>query len=1049
MEWVVPASQATASAALAVVPVAMLAWAICTLGRCRPATRHSLWLVVLLAFAMPLVPQPSDLWADAFRWVNAPAGPASPPRPALAASPAPQPARPPIQSGASEPDASERGERGRQALAKPPEQPPFPFQPNRANCTATDRLRELAPAVAVERFETTDLSSFADEEIEISRAPAVVTPFRAGVLEDPRSDVNRLQRQASGALQNDSLQAAPAQTGAAASALPSSCEVALKSKPASAEEAPQVASRDVEVEWQSFGGVGNWVAGWWELVSSLAHFGSNLPAIPWPIWVGGSAVVLLFQAGRVLRFRRKLRRAWPADREITRCVKQVQRALRLRSAPPTFVLDEPISPLIWCGRRPRLILPAQLWQQLDQRGRRAVLCHELAHLKRRDHWVCWIETALSALYWWHPVLWWARKRLHEEADLSCDAWVTWLMPRGRRTYAEALLRTRAFCSAARWSIPAGGMAATTSGPRRFARRLTMVMTSTERPRASVLGLVAVAATAAACWVTAPAWACPPKDKQAKELAKCAPAAEQGAAVRATRAEAPCAAAPPGVAVVEVRSGKPTVTIAGATSCGGGAAPVVALSPKAEVRASGGTAGCCTQRPVYLPATSSLLSTHAALAAGQAVLTLVNSAGDEGGQIEEHSSDERLDRLERQLAEISRQLAEMRAGRGGGPPAPRAREREGRIRARLRSPDAPGAPAPPAPPAPPTPHAGPVPSVPPMPPVPPQPSMPGRPGPDTFDMDTDERGPAMAREYKLPAKKMDAFYALMARDDVPIRVSRSGEDSITIHATPRQHRIVSAFLRIITQGGQERRGPRGPGAGSGEAMRRIDDRVRAALERAMHARDMGVDQADHALKAAQQELERMLSEGGGRLENVHGAMRRLREREHSLRMTATQRMQQCEAFRSSWEQKMEQARQLAEEADEVAQRANDKDGDFRRELEQSVRELERQVRELERQAREMEKRAEQAERESNNAEMLAARYESQADELDQLIDSIMSEESDVAEPAEPAEAPEAEDSDEAEGVERKVVDVRIAPAPQPVIDLSRIVPPTPVQAPVVR
>ena len=35
-------------------------------------------------------------------------------------------------------------------------------------------------------------------------------------------------------------------------------------------------------------------------------------------------------------------------------------------------------------------MPRGLWEQLDEVGRRAVVLHELAHLKRCDHVVCWL-----------------------------------------------------------------------------------------------------------------------------------------------------------------------------------------------------------------------------------------------------------------------------------------------------------------------------------------------------------------------------------------------------------------------------------------------------------------------------------------------------------------------------------------------------------------------------------------------------------------------------------------------------------------------------------
>ncbi|MEC9372336.1 MAG: M56 family metallopeptidase, partial [Planctomycetota bacterium] len=174
-----------------------------------------------------------------------------------------------------------------------------------------------------------------------------------------------------------------------------------------------------------------------------------------------------------------------------------------------------VSPMIWCGLRPTLVLPTELWSELDDEARRAVAHHELAHLRRRDHWVRWIELAACALYWWHPVVWWARRRLREEADLCCDAWVTLLMPGQRRTYAHALLTTKEFLSRRDVSASQFGLSVTTANARRFSRRLTMVMTHRMRPNVSVTGLTLAALVAVSGSIASPLLACPTEKSKEK------------------------------------------------------------------------------------------------------------------------------------------------------------------------------------------------------------------------------------------------------------------------------------------------------------------------------------------------------------------------------------------------------------------------------------------------------------------------------------------------------------------------------------------------------
>jgi multidrug efflux system membrane fusion protein len=108
--------------------------------------------------------------------------------------------------------------------------------------------------------------------------------------------------------------------------------------------------------------------------------------------------------------------------------------------------------------RPRLLLPQELWDRLDDTQQDAILAHELAHLKRRDHWVRRFETVVMGLYWWFPIAWWTRRQLTRAEEECCDAWVLWALPASASAYAEALLATASYLSGFPSRLPSGAMA---------------------------------------------------------------------------------------------------------------------------------------------------------------------------------------------------------------------------------------------------------------------------------------------------------------------------------------------------------------------------------------------------------------------------------------------------------------------------------------------------------------------------------------------------------------------------------------------------------------
>ena len=98
---------------------------------------------------------------------------------------------------------------------------------------------------------------------------------------------------------------------------------------------------------------------------------------------------------------------------------EVADRLELDKAPRLMRSEDAKMPFA-CGLlRPTIVLPAECdsWT-LDRR--RAVLLHELAHVRRRDLVGHTVGRFACALYWFHPLVWTAAKRLRSESERACD-----------------------------------------------------------------------------------------------------------------------------------------------------------------------------------------------------------------------------------------------------------------------------------------------------------------------------------------------------------------------------------------------------------------------------------------------------------------------------------------------------------------------------------------------------------------------------------------------------------------------------------------------------
>ena len=193
------------------------------------------------------------------------------------------------------------------------------------------------------------------------------------------------------------------------------------------------------------------------------------------VWLLGSLLILALAAARIRRFQRGLWNAKPASETLRGEVARLCARMGIGRPPEVVVVPGPVSPLVWgTPPRVRLIVPGSLIGCLSPEELRALLAHELAHVAHGDPWVRHLELAARCLFWWHPVVWWAGRRLRRAEERCCDARVVSTLPRLRRAYSGCLLKTMRFLARSRSAalVPACGLRRTND----LEGRLTMIMT---------------------------------------------------------------------------------------------------------------------------------------------------------------------------------------------------------------------------------------------------------------------------------------------------------------------------------------------------------------------------------------------------------------------------------------------------------------------------------------------------------------------------------------------------------------------------------------------
>ncbi len=74
-----------------------------------------------------------------------------------------------------------------------------------------------------------------------------------------------------------------------------------------------------------------------------------------------------------------------------------------------------------CGLfRPVLLLPASILTGLPPEQIRALIAHELAHIRRHDFLVNLVQLGIETVAFYHPAVWWVSRRVRQERENCCD-----------------------------------------------------------------------------------------------------------------------------------------------------------------------------------------------------------------------------------------------------------------------------------------------------------------------------------------------------------------------------------------------------------------------------------------------------------------------------------------------------------------------------------------------------------------------------------------------------------------------------------------------------
>jgi HEAT repeat protein/beta-lactamase regulating signal transducer with metallopeptidase domain len=227
--------------------------------------------------------------------------------------------------------------------------------------------------------------------------------------------------------------------------------------------------------------------------SNIGESRELVPAIHWKSWlmlvhIAGCFTVLLWIGWQLIQLRRITRHAETIkDGELCATFAAVSEQLNLRRLPRLMASSEVHAPIAFGLLHPTVMLPTSVLQKMPLAEIRTILAHELAHYRRSDLWINWVQLVLMAIWWFNPVLWLLNRALRKVREDCCD---DLLLARGltsNAAYCDVLIRAAAQLSR---RCPGSATLGFADDIHPLGRRVARIMDRTIRrcPKISAMGI---------------------------------------------------------------------------------------------------------------------------------------------------------------------------------------------------------------------------------------------------------------------------------------------------------------------------------------------------------------------------------------------------------------------------------------------------------------------------------------------------------------------------------------------------------------------------------
>jgi len=162
-------------------------------------------------------------------------------------------------------------------------------------------------------------------------------------------------------------------------------------------------------------------------------------AVVFVVWLAGVAVFSALLIQRMLYVRRLIADSEPAESSFSEMLNLCRKHVGVRRPIEVRVSNSVSSPAV-CGLfTPVILIRKALIEKLPQDKLKAVLTHELCHIRRGDLWINSAQTILQIVYFYNPLVWLANIVVRRIREQAVDEMVLVTLGSGAKDYSNTLI----------------------------------------------------------------------------------------------------------------------------------------------------------------------------------------------------------------------------------------------------------------------------------------------------------------------------------------------------------------------------------------------------------------------------------------------------------------------------------------------------------------------------------------------------------------------------------------------------------------------------------